>query len=206
MEFQIVLISGKQGSGKTTLAKKLMMDMHGSQNVTRVILMNFADPIKEMHDFCLGVLAHAGIVRDIVKDGPLMQLLGTEWGRKVDPDLWVKMLKGRLDRNLAKMGNLFKRYVVIVGDCRFENEVNFLPEALRVRLECPRDIRKERCEAWRENEYHASETSLDEYSITGKFDLTFNTGVESVEHCATMINAQLFKKSWLEKRTKFIRR
>jgi ABC-type cobalamin/Fe3+-siderophores transport system ATPase subunit len=197
---QIVLISGKQGSGKTTLAKKIAHDIMNMEKGTRAVLMNFADPLREMHDFCLGVLASGGIVRDIQKDGELMQLLGTEWGRKIDPDIWVKVFRGRLKSNIDRLGNLFEKYVIIIGDCRFPNEFEMMPEALRVRLECPREIRKERAEYWRQNEMHPSEIALDDHVFAGKFDMMFDTQTQSVEHCASMIGAQLFKQSWIEKR------
>ena len=62
-----------------------------------------------------------------------------------------------------------------MDDCRFKNEFNAIPEALRIRLQCPRVVRRIRCTAWRDNEDHPSETDLDSYVDQNKFDLVFET-------------------------------
>jgi hypothetical protein len=94
--------------------------------------------------------------------------------------------------------------LVIIDDCRFPNEFEAFPEALRVRLNADEKVRKLRTEAWRENTLHPSEVSLDIYDIEGKFDLYLQTDIKesSPEHCATLITAQLLKKAWIEKRSR----
>lgn len=198
---KVVLISGKQGSGKTTLSKRLIQKLH-SRPSSRAIVLKFADPLYRMHDFCTGILKNAGIVRDIVKDGPLLQMLGTEWGRKtVDENIWVKIAVAEVERQNKSLANTFQNLTIIIDDCRFKNELMGIPDALRVRLECHRDTRKVRCEAWRDNEMHPSEIDLDDWALMpGKFDLIFNTATQDSDHCATMIAAQLDKGIWMEKR------
>lgn len=44
----------------------------------------------------------------------MMQTLGTEWGRGLDPDLWVRIMEARLLR--------FSNCGVVVDDMRFPNE------------------------------------------------------------------------------------
>lgn len=196
---QIVLLSGKQGSGKTTLCNNLFRSY--TKNGTFVRVINFADTIYEIHNFALGVLKRYGIERDIVKDGPLLQLLGTEWARKtISENIWVEITQNRIDQMYQQFKTLYTKQVFVVGDCRFKNELECIPEALRVRLECPKPVRKERCSAWRENDTHPSEIDLDDWVETGKFDMYFNTQTQTSEHCATMIAAQLDKNTWLEKR------
>jgi hypothetical protein len=193
---QIILLSGKQGSGKTTLQQDLIRVLHARPGV-RCHVVNFADPLYEMHNFCIGKLATLGIKRDIVKDGPLLQLLGTEWGRKtVDENIWVKTLKGQVDRITKMMG--FDRNIFLVGDCRFKNEFYGFPEALRVRLECDRETRKARCSMWRENDTHPSEVDLDD--CVDEFDLVFDTSKDTTSHMSHMIAAQIDKNIWHEKR------
>lgn len=174
---KIVLISGKQGSGKTTLQKALQDEWRSRGYASHVL--NFADVIYSMHYAVLNILNQYWPDRKIVKDGPLLQLLGTDWGRKtIDDNIWVKILKHKLSTFSPS-----SRSLIIVGDCRFKNELDGI-EALKIRLECDRESRKKRCEAWRENEQHPSEIDLDDYvHIPGKFDLIFNTGTQSVEHC-----------------------
>lgn len=166
---KVILISGKQGSGKTTLQTNLYLRF--SEENTADIL-NFADIIYDIHDFALEELEKAGIKRDIVKDGPLLQLLGTEWGRNtIDKNIWVKALQGKVKNSSADF--------VIIGDTRFENEFDGFPDAIKIRLECVEEIRKERCSQWRDRTDHPSETGLDEYALSGAFDLYIDTGKKS---------------------------
>ncbi|MFS6706496.1 hypothetical protein WHK35_14280, partial [Staphylococcus aureus] len=134
--------------------------------------------------------------RDLVKDGPLLQMLGTDWGRKtINENIWVSIAQKRAAAALAEN----PKTLVIVGDCRFPNEFEAFPEALRVRLECPEDARKQRCSMWRENTAHASETGLDELARDKRFDLYLYTNTSNTTECVTLILAQLDKQSWAEK-------
>lgn len=195
----VILLSGKQGSGKTTLQKELVRVLN-SRPRYKTHVINFADPLRLMHDFCLRTIVGLGVKRDIVKDGPLLQLLGTEWGRAtVDPDIWVAALKGKIKNILGSFSAPNDvHHIFIVGDCRFKNELFGIPGALRVRLECDRETRRARCEAWRPNDNHPSETDLDD--CLNRFDLTFDTAVHTPSQMANLIAAQIDKGVWLEKR------
>jgi hypothetical protein len=70
---------------------------------------------------------------------------------------------------------------VIVDDARFENEFDAFPNAVRIRLDAPGTVRKERCDAWRDNENHPSEIGLDRYHIEGKFDAVYPTHLLTTE-------------------------
>jgi hypothetical protein len=188
------LISGKQGSGKTTLAKEIGVVLSRHKSVV-TIQMVFAEPLYQMHNFCLGILEDAGIKRNIVKDGRLLQLLGTEWGREtVDPDIWVKIAKARMEKQV-KMKDWASLIVFVISDCRFKNEFDLFPEALTVRLTADRATRKQRCEQWRETDNHVSETDLDDYENEDKFDMGFCTAEElcSPNHMAELIAAEVLK-------------
>lgn len=188
----IVMISGKQGSGKTTtqqLLGKVWYDRFGGQ----ITYVNFADILYEMHDEVLKVLNRYWPRRDIAKDGPLLQVLGTDWGRKtIDEDIWVKCLK----KKIQSEGNS----LVVIGDCRFENEFDAFPEALRIRLECPEAVRKARCSMWRENSTHPSEVGLDRYAAEGRFDLTLKTNEMPIEGCVKLIESTICVRSWVPAR------
>lgn len=159
----------------------------------------FAQPLYDMHDACRKVLTDAGIKIPAhlqKKDGNLLQWLGSDWGRNTfGESVWADVVKGKMSQ-LQYEG----RMTVIVSDCRFENEFNAFPDALRVRLECPEELRKTRAEMWRPNTQHISEINLDGYAAAGKFDLTLNTDKVSVGGCVDLIMAQLLKQTWREKR------
>ena len=132
--------------------------------------LNFADPIYAMANPVLQLLEEFWPYpepRGIVKDGRLLQLLGTEWGRNsVNQNLWVDILKKRVNDSDANL--------IFIGDCRFENEANAFPEALRIRLEADKATRKERANSWREDDTHPSEVGLDYYE---GFDVTIDTTI-----------------------------
>lgn len=197
---KIVLLSGKQGSGKTTIQRSLLIEWQRPQGLGRRALgANFADVLYEMHNTVLNILYQYWPKRNIVKDGPLLQLLGTEWGRKtIDENIWVKCLRNKM-KELAQRNSHYKDLLLVVGDCRFKNEFNEFEDALRVRLVCSEEARKKRCEMWRENTQHPSEVDLDDYEE--KFDLVLDTENIPTHGCVDLIMAQLMKNSWIEKRS-----
>lgn len=192
----VISLSAKQGSGKTTLQKALVEALWNRFELHSLVI-NFADPLYEMHDAVLKVLNQWYPDRGLAKDGPLLQLLGTDWGRKtINDNIWVDLTKARVKQ--AFKDN--PKQIVIIGDCRFQNEFHAFPNALRVRLQCPEAIRKIRCSMWRENTEHPSEVGLDQYDARGWFDLYIDTWKTPVEGCVDLVIAQLQKGSWLEKR------
>lgn len=192
---RVVLLSGKQGSGKTTLQKSLVekwFQVHGRQPT----VVNFADILYEMHNAVLTILHQYWPNRKLVKDGPLLQMLGTDWGRNtIDENIWVKILQNKVSFTTFKPNDL-----VVVGDCRFPNEFDAFPGALRVRLNAPEGVRKERVSMWRENSNHASETGLDEYDKQGKFDIYLDTQMMTADLCMSLVFVALEKESWVERR------
>jgi hypothetical protein len=181
---KVVLISGKQGAGKTTLQEELA-NQWTALTGKLAIRLNFADVLYAMHDEVLNILHHYWPKRNLVKDGPLLQLIGTEWGRNtIDQDIWVKCLRKKIDIHYK---GCREPQLILVGDCRFENEFDAFPEALRVRLECHKDVRKARCSAWRDRDDHPSEVGLDIYSAEDKFDVYYYSQSETPADAATRV-------------------
>lgn len=187
MKPTIVLISGKMGSGKTTLGEGVVSRLTDLK--LRAIHYTFAGPLYEMHRGCLQVLDRYGI-QTPRKDGALLQLLGTEWGRKqYGENIWVEICKKRIEKDRPD--------VAVISDARFPNEVSsFLPGAITVRLDCPERVRRERILAtpgqnWRENTAHPSETALDyfdEWSM--RIDSEYEAPAYSVERVVREIEYQ----------------
>lgn len=139
-----------------------------------------------------------GLYGFVAKDGELLQLLGTEWGRNcVGKNIWVDCLKGELE-HLKKIWTEKHHLFCIVGDCRFENEFDSFPDALRVRLYCDKETRKKRCSDWREKDAHLSEIGLDKYAGQGKFDLCLHTKYMDISECAEQILRALTENTWKE--------
>jgi uncharacterized protein YbjQ (UPF0145 family) len=252
----IVMLSGKQGSGKSSLASELLR-IKSRLGYTYAGTNKFADPLYELHDFIANKVASyenmvgtermkaelpqilweylfnkmetfglprpmqanealltfligyvdgkiaAGKTQDTSKDGALLQYIGTEFGRTLyGKNVWIDILKLRLDKLKGDSWSKIDR-LAIVDDCRFENEFDAFPETLRVRLRCPEEVRKLRADSWRDNVNHPSEIDLDKYDAEGRFDLYLETDKVGIADCATLIAAQLQKKSWKEKRKEF---
>lgn len=168
MVTKVILISGAQGSGKSTLSADLRRiflqeSVEGDFKWNAVELI-FAEAIYDMHNFCRDYMAKFGISDGRVKDGDLLQFLGTDWGRKkFGPDVWVKILQGKiLEHKIAAECLGVSKLLVCVPDTRFKNELDAWPGAFKVRLECPKEVRRERCSMWRENTEHPSEVDLDD--------------------------------------------
>ena len=158
-----LLISGKQGSGKSKTADALesLLKSKGFE----VVRYKFAQPLYEMHDMVLAYMAEEGFEVP-VKDGLLLQLLGTDWGRKVfGPYVWVKCASFEYQRirRIVHDSKNQKPHVMLIDDLRFKTELEgFREDGFTVRLEADRDVRKSRADSWRDNETHQSEVDLDD--------------------------------------------
>lgn len=144
----LVLISGKAGVGKTTVAYLLKSKLETSFSNIKVEHTALAKPIKE--------IAYEVFKWDGNKDGKgrrLLQVIGTEAGREYNENIWVEYL----DDNL--LNGFFPPNMVLVDDCRFPNEIsfftdNFLYDVTTIRVESDRSKLPEN------QSEHASETSL----------------------------------------------
>ena len=194
MKTKIILISGKMGSGKTTIAKELAQQLQIQFEKTFCNQLIFANTIYQIHDSIRDIIKSKGIkIPDAVKvkDGPLLQYLGTEWGRKtIYENVWVDCAKGEVS-NVVKGYNRKSdedaSVVCIFADCRFENELDCFPDALKIRLECDRETRMKRVSMWRDNDTHPSEIGLDKYLAEGKFHLRCDTDRFGVDACVANI-------------------
>ncbi len=178
----VILISGKQGSGKTTLTKGLVEALSPRYTVR---VLKFADIIYQMHDAVCQIAQQYGI-STLAKEGTLLQLLGTEWGRKTKGEnIWADAAKNKA---LAVNEDL-----IIIDDCRFPNEFDTFPDAIKIRLDAPLEARKERADSWRENSEHISETALDQYAKEMKFNLYCKT-VDGPAHTLNFVLNALNKR------------
>ena len=197
---KIVVISGKQGSGKTTTAELVAQRLGQFPNYF-VNHLTFASIIYEMHDAVRAIGEKYGIEKNGPKDGLLLQILGTEWGRKtLGQDVWVKAVDKKIQSIAAEYiskDQLFngpeKNMVFIVSDCRMKNEFDAFPMALRVRLACNEETRQSRCPAWRANTYHPSEIDLDDYESEGKFDVVYRSDILNAQEISTMLASKILR-------------
>lgn len=110
----IIGIAGPAQSGKSTLSNEFrrLIEFRGGEFHEKP----FAGPLKAM----LAVIGVSTLEKDKnavdarfgVSPRILMQTLGTEWGRKINPDAWLNVWRSQLPAS----------GLVVVPDVRFENE------------------------------------------------------------------------------------
>lgn len=110
----------------------------------------------------------------------VMQTLGTEWGREIDPELWAKatLRKIRKENNLAK--------VVAITDCRFVNEFHAIKEAGGV-------VWKIEGDTTTQETGHASEMEIDRLPLTDFDHVVRNDKTKPIDELDRQILAGLLK-------------
>ena len=104
----LIGLSGKQGTGKSTLAKEIEM------KYPNVKVFKFAGILYEMQDY---IYKRVGLTLKGEKDRPLLVALGM-WGRDQDPNLWRDVaIKDALEH--VKAGG-----IALIDDVRFPNEAD----------------------------------------------------------------------------------
>lgn len=123
-------IAGKKGSGKTTLADRLVAPQFHYR-------FSFADPIRDacsvlFDDLCINDLALDWMATDKKAIIPSLgksrrhieQTLGTEWGRQlIHPEIWVILMRARL---LSFVKSYPMTKLIVIDDVRFEDEAAFI--------------------------------------------------------------------------------
>lgn len=154
---------GKQRAGKDTAAEFLAKVYGGT-------IYKFADPLYEMMH---SIYEIAGLPHGSnTKDRTLLQLLGTDWGRKtIDPDIWMNIMDRRLTdqsriHDTMKEHSIFQDYNednIFITDARFSNEIELLKKH-GFKIYYIDATEENRISRGAVNLTHASETALDNYS------------------------------------------
>jgi hypothetical protein len=98
---------GKMGTGKDTCVNYLLNKYGGTK-------LSFSEPLYEILHF-----AQKKCGFKIEKDRKFLQLVGTEWARNVDENVWIKLM---VEKSKKITGNMY------CSDVRFINELKFLKE------------------------------------------------------------------------------
>lgn len=123
---KFIAFSGKKQSGKTTAVKGLAARLYKENK--QVLIVNFADELKRIIMNCFGATDFQINGTDDAKNEKLaggkssrelMQLIGTDWFRQLDPDCWCRALLPFTNCDGI-------RGIYICGDVRFPNEVEYI--------------------------------------------------------------------------------
>ena len=147
---KIILISGKAQHGKDTFAD--MLSTQFANDGKKVIVAHYADYLKHL---CRSYFGWDGS-KDL-KGRALLQRIGTEVVRAIDPDFWTDVLV----HTMRVLEDEFD--VAIIPDCRFPNEV-MIPKcefanAIHIRIVRPNFDNG----LTEEQKNHPSEIALDDY-------------------------------------------
>lgn len=134
----LIGLTGRAGAGKSTVAA-MLADSYACHQLA------LADPILEMvHTlFALTGVDGAWATERALKEQPTMlgysyrhlaQTLGTEWGRGLSPDFWVRVLDLRLAMPELQGEN------VVISDVRFPNEAAYIHRRGGVLVRVLRDV------------------------------------------------------------------
>jgi hypothetical protein len=153
MQKLLIGISGKMGTGKSTITN-LLIEALGSDRAQRVSL---AAPIYEAQDL---IYDKYKLQMEGEKDRDLLIALGL-WGRNKHPDFWL----GQLARIIMESD----REIIICDDVRFENEADFFNKrGFLFRIEG--EQRGDNVDSKRKDD--PTETSLDSYKFEHILDNT----------------------------------
>ena len=124
----IIGFSARKQGGKTTATDALRKRL-GSLSHS---VLSFADPLKRIvlncfvpkeWDLLIGDLDEDSVKEMVTPCGKtirqLLQIVGTDWFRRTDPDVWVRAAGSLIQ---------FDNVTYIVSDVRFENEVRFVQD------------------------------------------------------------------------------
>ena len=171
----LVVISGKGRSGKDTSAiilKQLFLDMGET-----CVGIAYADFLKEILGKCFNLNynhLYGSLKEDSLDHLPirtrsgkttnhnwttrkLLQFLGTDVMRTIDPDCWVNVVKNFVNTSSSKYDN------IIITDARFFNEIDWVLQKGGTHIH----IRRQNSDYVGGTE-HSSETSLDTDSFSEK--------------------------------------
>jgi hypothetical protein len=177
----ILGLIGKINSGKNTFANSLIKDFN-------FISIAFADPLKkiaqEMFDIPTENLWGPSEKRD-ARTRTILQVLGTDIGRGIDPDIWVKKTLKRI-KILQKenhdiyglIPNINKTSNIVITDVRFPNEAQALKDMRGILIHLIRPQNYEITNIPKSHQNHYSEQAIDEipkdiinYTIMNDSDL-----------------------------------
>jgi|TARA_B110000285_G_scaffold45756_1_gene51167 Cdc6-like AAA superfamily ATPase len=187
-----IAISGKMGSGKTTLANEILHQFNSGYS-GQSTMVSLGAAVKE-------VARNYFLMPDDVKDRSLLQQIGQQF-RTIKENVWVDIML----IDVQGMADSTSIELCICDDVRFENELELLQADgwMTIRLTVDESEQKRRLECayadnWRTHWEHRNEISETELDNTEGFDLTLhNLGLEDVPHNASEILELITSEIWL---------
>jgi hypothetical protein len=151
----IIAFTGGYGVGKSTAVSFLRKSTEAE-----IRLVKFAGPLYDMQEYIYQRIESVYVrPKTFVKDRKLLQWLGTDFGRSIDENLWVKIWKAQASVNLA-IGNL-----VVCDDCRFDNEAEAIKDMGGIIIKLTRNDNHKHAQGGTGIQNHASEAGVSQKYI-----------------------------------------
>jgi len=177
-----IFLGGTQGSGKSTAADFIEGQLF--KVGWAVVREKFAEPVYKIAQQIESVMAEYSGQEPKEKNGPLLQIVGTDIGRNLfGKDIWVNHMKNRIEMfSKAFVGFPKVKICVIVEDTRMENEFCLQDqlagfETVSIYFDAEEEIRKSRTNSWRSRTDHESE-QVSSFRDLFKFTVDTNGTVE----------------------------
>lgn len=132
----VIGITGAKGVGKDLFARTAQRMLSRGAGDDGVRITHFAAPLKEAAQTIFGLTyrqVHDPFAKEVLDarwgktPRQLLQLLGTEVGRSIDPLVWIKSMVGRVEDDKGVR-------LWLVADVRFENEAFAIRHSLGGKL------------------------------------------------------------------------
>jgi len=187
-----IAISGKMGSGKTTLANELMHQFNTGYN-GQSSMASLGGAVKK-------VAYNYFLMPPNVKDRSLLQQIGQQF-RNIKETVWVDLMLN----DVQGLKDSTSIELCICDDVRFQNELETLRADgwLTIRLTVDEPEQKRRLESayadeWTTHWEHRNEISETDLDNVNNFDMTLhNLELELVPHNASEILELITSEIWL---------
>lgn len=158
---RVIGFTGEMGSGKSTAAQIIV------NNNPRAKIFKFAQPLYDIQEY-IYKRTHLPLKKDRV----LLQWIGSEWGREIDPNLWTGIWFEEVATYLAE----HPENVVVCDDIRFDNEASIIKSLGGVIIE----LHTFENRIQKINSTHVSERGISRHNIDRTIDN--NRSLEELEN------------------------
>lgn len=181
MRLMLIGLTGSMGVGKST-ALELIKEAFPNEDIK---LIKFAETLYQIQEDIYGRISSVYKRPDnFVKDRKLLQWIGSDWARNTIRDtIWVDIWKSKTFDALSK------KSIVVVDDCRFDNEAQAIKDMGGVIIKIIADNSISRIPTAQGIPGHESELGVDKKFID--YVIENNDTLESYKHKLSVLYSKL---------------